>query len=246
MTSKLKALFKRKRLNALKGSQTIRSDVRQHLLMEPYLRKAFERLNVSAKEADKLLEQAVAPEPQRKKGLFTRKKQGDNASQYLLRRMVRAHLNYLLQRSELERIASALEERAMDQQDVMSTAHSYPEALDAKALPPEQALTNLRQLKDKVNDQIQALDNDLQERKTKLTSYLDTLETNMKQTFEQCKNSSGNPLSTALTDEQKQSAMRILAGLTPDSFLSEEPNKDSPYLATFQTLKKLTSSRGRA
>lgn len=246
MTSKLKTLFSRKRLNALKGSQNIRSDVRQHLLMEPYLRLAFERLNVSAKEADKLLEQAAAPEAPRKKGLFSRKKQTDNASQYLLRRMVRAHLNYLLQRSDLERLSNALDTRVMDQQDVMSTAHSYPEALDAKALPPEQALANLRQLKDKVSEQIQTLDTDFEQRKTQLTNFLDTLESNMKQTFDQCKNSSGSPLSTALTDEQQQSALRILAGLTPDSFLTEEPSKDSPYFATYQTLKKLTSSRGRA
>lgn len=241
--SKLKNLFSKSRLRALKGAKRIRSDICYHVLMEPHLRQAFAHLDVSPKESDIALAQAQQNE-KNKKGLFNWKKNQDKAAEFILRRLVRAHLNYLLIKSELHEMRETLNEKIMTQQDVLSTSHNFPEALNAKALTPDRAISNLEHLKKQIEDQLRAIEDDLKLRNERLKQWLEQLDETMQAFFNNCQTANKATLTETLTDAQKKEITRMLSGITPASLVNEAPEKGAQHYDLYQTAKKLLNKRG--
>lgn len=228
-----------KKLRGIGKSQNISSDICYHLMLEGRLRRVFDLLDISAKETDEILKVITSPEPKAKKKLFRSKKSPEDNAQFLLRRLVHAHLNYLLLRARLVELKDEIERRATDQKDVLAISQDYPEALDSRALAPEKALTSLDQLLAQVNNQIDVLDKSLADREKLLDEWLGDIQAILQNFLDSNKDDSQIALNDSLSKPQKMQLLRIISGITPESLLVPEPEKGSPDYAMFQQIKKM-------
>lgn len=230
--------FLPKKLRAIHKSKKVRSDVVYHIMLESHLRRAFEILDVSSQETDEILKMVTSAEPKAKKKLFSLKKNTVDNAPFVLRRLVHAHLNYILMKAKLNEVKDEILKRLMEQQDVVTISQDYPEALDARALPPDQAILSLNQLLAQVDTQLDDLEKSLIEREKLLDEWLDKIQSLTQEFLESNKNESQLVLANALTEPQKKELMRLIACVTPESLLEPEPQKDSSDYALFQQIKK--------